>query len=71
MSNLYRREFFKYCGLGTACAGLFSACLPLSAFAGGKDDIAYLSAIELIKRLKSGALSPVDVLKVQIERIYA
>lgn len=67
--------------LGTATvvlAGLFAGLLfTSSAMAAEKEhrtdnrteNLAYLPATEQIKRFKAGTLSPVDVLKAQIEQI--
>ncbi len=64
-----RRDFLQASAFVAAHASLLSAGFASSAAAADKEDIAYLSAFEQIKRFKEGSLSPVDVLKAQIARI--
>lgn len=68
MENINRRDFLRYSTLAAAYAGLSSVSFPFApALAAEGENIAYLPATEQIKRFKAGTLSPVDVLKAQIE----
>jgi amidase len=68
--SLRRRDFIRISAFAAANAGLLSLGVPFSAAAANeKDAIAYLSATEQIRRFKAGTLSPVDVLKAQMDRI--
>lgn len=70
-TNIKRRDFLRLSAIAALEAGLFSLGVPRSAPATPvqKEGLAYLTAVEQIKYYKQGALSPVDVLKAQIERI--
>ncbi|MDL2216810.1 amidase [Desulfovibrio sp. OttesenSCG-928-M14] len=70
-TRINRRDFLRL-GAATAVeAMLLSSAMPNAAFAipADAEDVAYLSAIEQIKRFKEGTLSPIDVLEAQIKRI--
>ncbi len=68
---MQRRDFLRCSAVAAVGAGLFSLGVPyaFSAATPDKDRLAYLSAGEQIQLFKEGALSPVDVLKAQIDRI--
>ena len=70
-TNIKRRDFLRLSAIAALEAGLFSLGVPRSAPATPvqKEGLAYLTAVEQIKYYKQGALSPVDVLEAQIERI--
>ncbi|MDL2266872.1 amidase [Desulfovibrio sp. OttesenSCG-928-G15] len=67
-----RRTFMQLSAAASLQAAFFAAGgLPRAAFAAlpDKEDLAYMPAAEQIKRFAEGSLSPVDVLKAQIDRI--
>ena len=71
ISVIKRRDFLRLSAIAAIEAGLFSIGFPRSSLAGApaKEGLAYLTAVEQIQYFREGALSPVDVLTAQIERI--
>lgn len=69
--TMKRRDFLRFSAIAAVEAGLFSLGVSRPALASPpqKEGLAYLTAVEQIKYYKEGALSPLDVLKAQIERI--
>src|SRR2546422_8863357 len=67
--DVSRREFCK-AGLLAAGAALASDALgPMPATARSNTQLAYLSAVDQLRMFRTGELSPVDILKSQMERI--